>query len=742
MRRLLKYLRPFTFPLLAAVMLLFVQANAELALPDYMSRIVNIGIQQSGVESPVPEAMRSSTMVRLGLFLTRQDEAELQTHYRRIDRSSPEFERYLEQYPALADGPIFVLQADDEATLARLEGILAKPMLAVFALDQAMQHPEQAAAMGFDLSRLPAGVDVFSALSRLPQAQRSQIADAVHERLAALGGDKAVRQGAARAVLAEYQSLAADIERLQRAYLLRVGGQMLLLALVAALATILVGLLGSRIAAGLARDLRRLLFEKVMRFSGAELERFSTASLITRATNDITQVQAVTGILIRMVFFAPVIGIGGIVRALDKSPSMWWTIALAVGVLLLMVFSAFSVALPKFRIIQSLVDRLNLVARENLAGATVVRAFNRERDEEARFDSANRELTATNLFVNRLFVIMMPMMMLILNGAMMLILWVGAHQVAQAQMGVGDMMAFMQYAMQIVFAFLMMSMVFIMFPRADVSAHRVADVLETPVSIGDPLQPRAFPEPFRPTIEFCDVTFRYPGADADVLHGLSFTIESGQTVGLMGTTGSGKSSLVTLIPRFYDVTDGAIRISGVDIRDVPLRDLRDKIGYIPQQSILFTGTVESNLRLADERAEAETLRQALITAQAADFVLESGDGLQAEVSQGGGNYSGGQRQRLSIARALVKRAPIYIFDDSFSALDYRTDARLRRALLRQLRHSTVLIVSQRIATIKDADWILVLDQGRLVGQGKHADLMRTNDIYREIALSQMQQEAA
>ncbi len=748
MKRLLRYLKPFTFSLVMAIALLFLQANAELALPDYMSRIVNIGIQQNGVESPVPEAMRQITMERLAIFLTAEEQADVLAQYERVDATSPDYDRYLEEYPALADGTIYVLQVADEATLARLEGILARPLVIIFGMEQLTQHPDQAAAMfggmaaGFDLSRLPPGTDPFTLLTQLPSAQRGRIVEAVTQRLSALGGEKAVRQGAARAVLAEYGSLGVDIERLQNTYLVRVGAQMLLIALVAALATILVGLLGSRIAAGLARDLRRLLFEKVVRFSGAELERFSTASLITRATNDVTQVQAVTGILVRMVFFAPVIGIGGIIRALQKSPSMWWTIALAVGVLLLMVFTAFSIALPKFRIIQSLVDRLNLVARENLTGVMVVRSFDREPYEEARFDRANRELTATNLFVNRLFVIMMPMMMLILNGVTMLILWVGAHQVAQAQMGVGDMMAFMQYAMQIVFAFLMLSMLFIMFPRADVSAHRVADVLETSVSITDPAEPKAFPEPFRPAIEFCDVTFRYPGADADVLHGLNFRIEAGQTVGIMGTTGSGKSSVVKLIPRFYDVTEGAIRISGVDIRDVPLRELRDRIGYIPQQSTLFTGTVESNLRFAHERADEQTLRQALTTAQAADFVLESAEGLQAEVLQGGVNYSGGQRQRLSIARALVKRAPIYIFDDSFSALDYRTDARLRQALPPHLRQSTVLIVSQRIATIKNADLILVLDQGRLVGQGAHEELMQTNEIYREIVLSQMQQVAA
>ena len=746
MTRILKYLKPFTFLLILSIALLFAQANADLALPDYMSRIVNVGIQQSGVESPAPNAMRQVTLERLALFMTAEQKAEALAQYRLVDSSSPDYAATLDLYPVLANAPIYVLRATDAATLTRLEGILAKPLLVVFGLEQAAQNPEQAASMfgnlgGFDPSKLPPGMDLFTMLGSLPEAQRMSLVASVEERFASLGGEKALRQGAARAVVAEHEALGADAQRLQNNYLFRVGGQMLLIALISAVATILVGLFSSRIAAGLARDLRRFLFEKVMRFSGAEFEHFSTASLITRATNDITQVQAVMGILVRMVFYAPIIGIGGILRAIDKSPSMWWTIALAVGILLAMIIIVFTIALPKFRIIQSLVDKLNLVARENLGGMMVVRSFDREKHEETRFDRANRELTDTNLFVNRLFVIMMPFMMLIMNGATMLILWVGANQVALAQMEVGDMMAFMQYAMQIVFAFLMLSMLFIMFPRADVSANRIADVLEMPISVLDPAQPKHLPKAFQPTIEFRDVSFRYPGADDDVLRNLTFKIEAGQTVGIMGTTGSGKSTVVNLIPRFFDATGGAILVSGVDIREAPLKELRDKIGYIPQRSNLFTGSIESNLRYADENADEETLNLALNIAQAADFVQERAEGLQADVSQGGVNYSGGQKQRLSIARALVKRAPLYIFDDSFSALDYRTDARLRQALLKQLRHSTVLIVSQRIATIKNADQILVLDEGRLIGEGTHEELMQTNEIYREIALSQLKQEA-
>ncbi len=748
MKRLLRYLKPFIFLLLLAIALLFVQANADLALPDYMLRIVNVGIQQGGVDNPVPQALRLTTMERLSLFLSADEQAEVLAQYTRIDPSSSEAQNYLKQYPLLSTEPIYILKTTEAETQKRLEQTLAKPLIVVFGLEQVAHNPEAAAGMlgnlgaGFDLSQLPPGVDVFAFFKQLPEVQRMRILEAVNQRLAILGGEKAIRQGAGRAVLAEYEALDMDTQRLQTGFLFRVGGQMLLIALVSAVATVTVGLLGSRIAAGLARDLRHLLFEKVMRFSGAEFEHFSTASVITRATNDITQVQTVLGFLIRMVFYAPIIGIGGILRALDKSPSMWWTIALAVGILLTLIITSFSLAMPKFRVIQSLIDRLNLVARENLSGMMVVRSFNRQKYEESRFDHANRLLTDTNLFVNRLFVIMMPFMMLVMNGTTMLILWVGGRQVAQAQMEIGDMIAFMQYTMQIVFAFLMISMLFITFPRADVSAHRIADVLEMPVSVVDPLHPRHFPEPFVPSIEFRNVTFRYPSADDDVLHNLTFRIEAGQTVGIMGTTGSGKSTVVNLIPRFYDVTEGAILVSGVDIRDVPLRELRDKIGYIPQSSVLFSGSIEGNLRFADEDADEETLKLALNIAQAADFVLERPQGLQTAVAQGGMNFSGGQKQRLSIARALVKRAPIYIFDDSFSALDYRTDARLRQALSKQLRHSTVLIVSQRIATIKNADQILVLDEGRLVGQGTHETLMVTNEIYREIALSQLRQQEA
>jgi len=574
----------------------------------------------------------------------------------------------------------------------------------------------------------------------MPFDKRQEIVQGLTARFSAIGGEKAMVQAAARAVKSEYEALGMDTASIQNRYILRTGGLMLLIALVSAVATISVGFLAAKIAAGLARDLRRYLFERVMGFSAAELDRFSTASLITRATNDITQVQTALAIIVRIAFYAPIIGIGAIIHALQKSPSMWWTIALALVVLLGMITVVFSIAVPKFKIIQRLVDRLNLILRENLTGMMVVRAFNRQDYERERFDRTNVELTRINLFVNRVFVIVMPVMMLVLNGVMVLILWVGAHEVAQATIRVGDMIAFMQYAMQVVFSFLMLSMLLILVPRADVSANRVADVLETKITVQDPPVPRSFPQPFRPSIRFDHVYFRYPDAKDDLLHDIHVHIEAGQTVGIMGTTGSGKSTLVNLIPRFYDVTQGAIYVDGVDIREAPLKELRDKIGYVPQRAVLFAGTIESNLRFAKPDATEEEMRRALEIAQA-DFVLEHPRGLQAEVAQGGINFSGGQRQRLTIARALVKDAPIYIFDECFSALDYKTDARLRRALREHLSGRTIIIVSQRVATIKDSDVILVLDEGRLICQGTHEELLQTCEVYREIAESQLKLEA-
>lgn len=744
MLRLAKYLKPFTALILISIALLFVQAMADLSLPDYMSKIVNNGIQQGGIANAVPTAIRQSELDKLVIFMSAEDKAALLNAYTLVDQDSPDYARYVQEYPLLAQEPVYVSHDLSRAEVDALNLPLAKALLVVSGLEQVMADPTKAAQLGggmggFDLSKLPPGVDLFALLSKLPPAQLAQISARVEERFAALG-ESMIIQAAVVAVKAEYQALGVDTGKLQNNYLLRTGGMMLLFTLLSAACTVTVGYLSARTAAGVARDLRRDLFQKVTHFSNAEFEKFSTASLITRTTNDITQIQMVIIMLVRMVFYSPIIGVGAVIRASGKGSSMWWIIAVAVSVLLSLIAIVFTVALPKFKRIQALIDRLNLVMRENLAGMMVIRAFNTQEFELARFDRANRDLTATMLFISRIIVVMMPLMMLIMNGLMLTIIWVGAHEVAQAQMQVGDMMAFMQYALQIVMAFLMLSIMFIILPRASVSADRVADVLATPVTIQDPPAPEHFPTPFTGTVEFDHVAFRYPGAEENVLCDITFTARPGQVTAIIGSTGSGKSTLVNLLPRFYDVTAGAIKIDGVDIRLVTQAELRAKIGYIPQQGILFSGTIESNLRYAEENATMEDLQWAANIAQASEFITARPEGMASEIAQGGTNVSGGQKQRLAIARALVKRAPIYIFDESFSALDFKTEAALRRALKTQLSESTVLIVTQRISTIRHADQIVVLDEGTIVGRGTHEELMATCQTYREIALSQLNQE--
>jgi ATP-binding cassette subfamily B multidrug efflux pump len=589
------------------------------------------------------------------------------------------------------------------------------------------------------LSQIPPGLDPFALLQSLPESQRTTITAAIQEGFASLG-ESMVNQMAVGAVRAEYEALGVDTRQLQTDYILRTGGAMLLISLLGGACMIAVGWLAARVAAGFARDIRLAAFKKVESFSSSEFDQFSTASLITRSTNDITQVQTVVFMILRMVLYAPIIGVGGVIRAIDKSANMWWILALAVLVLLGMILTVFSISLPKFRIMQSLIDRLNLVTRENLSGLMVIRAFNKEEEEEERFEKANRDLADTSLFVARVMITMMPLLMLVMNVLSVGIIWVGAHQVAEANIQVGDMIAFMQYAIQIVFAFLMMSMMFIFLPRASVSGGRIADVLETEISITDPDDPKEFKTPFLPEIEFRDVSFRYPGAQDDVLHDISFIARPGETTAFIGSTGCGKSTVVNLIPRFYDVTKGAILMDGMDVREVRQSDLHEAIGYVPQQGTLFSGTIESNLLYADEHATRKTLQHAANVAQATEFIDANPEGFQAEISQGGANVSGGQKQRLAIARALVKKPPIYIFDDSFSAMDFKTDRAVRDALRDTTGDSTMLIVTQRVATVKNADQIIVLDEGRVVGKGKHRELMETCETYQEIARSQLSEE--
>jgi len=743
MLRLKRFLRPYALLIVMAIALLFVQANADLALPDYLSRIVNNGIQQNGVENAVPTAIRQSEMDRLVLFMSSAEKDQVLGAYTLVQPASAQAGQYSAQYPALTSEAIYVRNNLTRSEINALNPILGRAFVALSGIEQMSSNPAQAQAMakqlGIDLSKLPSGVDPVTLLEQMPAAQRAAITDKINQQFATLG-DSMINQMAVTAVKAEYQALGVDTGKLQTNYILRTGGLMLLISLLGGACTIAVGYLASKTAAGVARDIRLAAFEKVENFSSAEFDKFSTASLVTRSTNDITQVQMVTFMIIRMVFYAPIIGVGGVIRAIDKSANMWWIIALAVIVLLGLILTVFSISLPKFKRMQSLIDRLNLVTRENLSGMMVIRAFNKEGDEEKRFDVANRDLAGTSLFVARVMVTMMPVIMLLMNGLTVGIIWVGSHQVAQANIQVGDMMAFMQYAMQIVFAFLMMSMMFIFLPRASVSGGRIADVLETGLSITDPEQPAPFKQPFVPEIEFRDVSFRYPGAQDDVLHNISFTARPGQTTAFIGSTGCGKSTVVNLIPRFYDVTQGGVYLDGVDVRQLRQSDLRDKIGYVPQKGTLFSGTIESNLRYADENASEETLEQAAEIAQASEFIQAKPEGFEAEIAQGGGNVSGGQKQRLAIARALVKQPPIYIFDDSFSALDFKTDAALRSALREKTSEATVLIVTQRVATVKGADQIVVLDEGRVVGKGTHQELMQDCETYKEIALSQLSRE--
>ncbi len=741
MLKLAKYVKPYLLMLLLAIALLFAQANFDLALPDYLSDIVNTGIQQGGVENAVPQAIRQSELNKVQIFLSAEDQDSVLAAYTLIDQNSPDYEKYLAEYPALATEPVYVLNSLTQAELDRLNPIMAKALLPVWGIEQALADPAKAAEMskmfgGRDLSQLPAGLDVFSMLASLPAEQIAQMSAGFSEQFSALG-DKMIIQAAVGAVKAEYQALGLDTDQLQTNYILVAGGWMLGLTLLSVLCTIIVGYLSAKIAAGMARDIRRDVFQKVESYSNTEFDKFSTASLITRTTNDVTQIQMVVIMMVRMVFYAPLIGIGGVIKVLAKDSPLAWLIGLAVLILISLIIVVFSVALPRFKIIQKLVDRINLVARENLTGMMVIRAFNMQDFEEKRFDKANQDLTANSLFINRIMVIMMPLMFLIMNLLMVGIIWFGAKQVAEANMQVGDMLAFMQYAMQIVMSFLMLSFMFIIIPRASVSADRIAEVLETEPHIHDPKQPKQFPAAFKGVVEFRNVSFRYPGADTDALENISFTAQPGEMTAFIGSTGAGKSTIVNLIPRFYEVTGGAILVDGLDIREVTQHDLREKIGYVPQKSSLFSGTIESNLRYADQNATPEMLQSAIEIAQAKEFVDSSETGLAMEIAQGGQNVSGGQKQRLSIARAIVKKPPIYILDDSFSALDFKTDAALRRAFKEKAAESTLLIVTQRVSTIKNAEQIIVLDDGQIVGKGTHQELLATCETYREIATSQL-----
>lgn len=743
MLRLLKYIKPYLLMVLAAIVLLFILANADLALPDYLSRIVNIGIQQSGIDSPVPQAIRKSELDKMAFFFDEQEQALIDQAYRLVDQDSADFNELLETYPALSDEPVYVLNELDQDDLEQLEPILTKGLVILYNLNRLMENPEQAEQLLGDfaerVNQLPEGTDPFSMLQMAPASQVEQIRVQINQQLGQMP-ETLLEQVTAAAIKAEYEALGMNLNRIQTNYIFRIGGVMILISLLSGIANVSVSYLAARTSAGVARDIRKDVFDKIESFSSQEFNTFSTASLITRATNDVTQIQQVVFMIMRMAFFAPILGIGGVIRAIDKSPNMWWIIALSVVILLVLIVVVLFIATPKFKIIQKLIDRLNLVTRENLSGMMVIRAFNKQQFEEDRFDRANRDLTNVSLFINRIMASMMPLMMLVMNGLSILIIWVGANQIAQSTLQVGDMMAFIQYSMQIMMSFLFLSMLMIFLPRSFVSGERIAEVLETENIIKDPEQPKTFKQPFMGKVEFKDVCFRYPDAEECVLNDISFTSLPGEVTAIIGSTGCGKSTLVNLIPRFFDVNQGAVLIDDVDIRDVTQAHLREKIGYTPQRGVLFTGTVESNLRFADQDAAEETITESIEIAQAADFIFTNPEGIQAEISQGGSNVSGGQKQRLSIARSLVKKPKIFIFDDSFSALDFKTDAALRRALSKKTGDSTIFLVTQRVATVKSADQIIVLENGEIVGKGTHHELMQTCQTYQEIATSQLSKE--
>lgn len=742
MLKLVKYLKSSIGPILLVVLLLVVQAMCDLSLPDYTSRIVNVGIQQGGIENAVPQVIRQSEMEHLFLFMSREDQEEVLTHYETLERSAlteSEYASLVKKYPVLADEPLYRLKKTNNETIQKLDGILGKPMLIAAGLTS--DSEDMAAIRDKMMAGIPESSDmsIFDLLGQMPAEQRAQFLQEADSMMGQLP-ESMISQGAVMYVKAEYKAVGMNTDNIQTGYVLLSGLKMLALALASMIATIMVGFLAARIAASLGRELRGRVFRRVVSFSNAEFDHFSTASLITRSTNDIQQIQMLFVMLLRIVFYAPILGIGGVLKVLNTNTSMAWIIAVAVMAILTLVLVLFAVAMPKFKIMQKLVDKLNLVTREILTGLPVIRAFSTQKHEEKRFDDANQDLTKTSLFVNRVMTFMMPVMMLVMNGISILIVWNGSHSVDAGVMQVGDLMAFIQYTMQIIMSFLMISMISIMLPRASVSADRIQEVLETEPTIRDPEKAASFDEKRKGVLEFRNVSFHYPDADGNVINNVNFTALPGETTAIIGSTGSGKSTLVNLIPRFYDATEGEILLDGVNIREVPQHDLRAKIGYVPQKGVLFSGTIATNLKYGRPEMADEEMEQAARIAQAEDFITAKPDGYDAEIAQGGTNVSGGQKQRLSIARAIAVNPEVYIFDDSFSALDYKTDVTLRKALQQVTAESTVIIVAQRISTILHAEQIIVLDEGNVAGIGTHQELMESCEVYQQIALSQLSKE--
>ena len=756
MKNLFKYAASYWKAMIAIVLILVVQAYCDLSLPAYTSDIVNVGIQQGGIEDEVPRQIATEEMEKLLLFVSEDDQQTVMDAYTE-DNTSYKKEAYV-----LKDSV-----AEEENTMENLKDILQIPMMMTSGIESGSDTTKQmedklkeqmsqgmAQSMPQRADRtMPEGMpqgesqaesqavslddmSMFDLLKMLPAEQRATMVEKIEEQMSEMP-DTILDQAAVSFCRSAYKDLGMDMDQTQIHYLLKTGGQMAALALLGMAASIMVAFLASRVGASAGRDLRSGVFHKVVGFSNNEFNHFSTASLITRSTNDIQQIQMLIVMLLRMVLYAPILAIGGVLQVMKTNVSMSWIIGLAVIIIAFVVLLLFLVVMPKFKVLQNLVDKLNLVTREILTGLPVIRAFSTEKHEEERFDDANRTLTKTNLFVNRAMTFMMPVMMLVMNGVSVLIVWTGAHGISDGQMQVGDMMAFIQYTMQIIMGFLMLCMISIMLPRAAVAADRVEEVLKSETMIHDPKQEKHFPKDGKGVLTFDHVSFRYPGADEDVLEDITFTAKPGETTAIIGSTGSGKSTLVNLIPRFYDVTSGDIMLDGVDIREVKQHELREKLGYVPQKGVLFSGDIASNIMFGNSHGSDDEMIEAAEIAQATEFIDTKPEKYKSPISQGGSNVSGGQKQRLSIARAIAKHPQVFIFDDSFSALDYKTDVTLRRALAEKTSGSTVLIVAQRISTILHAEQIIVLDEGKVAGKGTHAELLKNCPVYREIAESQL-----
>lgn len=733
-----RYLKPFILVVILCLGLLFVQAMSDLSLPNLMGDIVNVGIQQGGIEEGAPEAITDDGMKLLTYFMEEEDKTAIEDNYQYIMPQSSESIRYEERYPIARQKGIYVLMQVDEERLKEIDTVYANSTYALMSyLQDEMKKQEtetENAEEGYADTDIAVIYQFLPIIEQMPEDTFSEKIEAANN----TDYSMTAQVGVTFKKLF-YKELGLDLEKIQSDYIWKIGLQMVGIAVLAAAAAIVLGFLSSRMAAKISKKMRHDVFAKVQDYSNGEFDKISTASLITRTTNDIQQVQMLITMGVRMLCYAPIMGIGSVIFAVQKSPSLSWIMAVVVLVMLGIILIALAIAMPKFKILQKLTDKLNLVSRESLTGMMVIRAFGNEKHEEKRFEAANSELSDTNLFVQKVMGIMMPAMGLIMNFTTLIIVWAGGHAIENATLQIGDMLAFLQYAMHIIMSFLFVAMTFVFVPRALVSANRINEVLDTDVNVRDPEQPKLL-ENAKGEITFKDVSFKYMGAEENVIENISFTAKPGETTAFIGSTGSGKSTLINLIPRFYDVTNGSIEIDGVDVRELSQESLRNQIGYIPQKGILFSGTIESNLRDGKEDATEKEMTEAITVAQAKGFVFDEGDGLNMRISQDATNVSGGQKQRLSIARALVKKPPIYIFDDSFSALDFKTDSTLRAALKGYTGNATVLIVAQRVSTIMNAEQIVVLDQGKIAGIGTHKELLKTCSEYREIAESQLQKE--